>query len=43
MELNKTFWKGVAKTAGVSLAAYGLYKRFAPTNVKRLIEGGNGG
>lgn len=39
MEMNKTFWKGVAKTAGVSLAAYGLYKRFAPQGLKKLVEG----
>lgn len=39
MQMNKAFWTGVAKTAGVSIAAYGLYKRFAPSGLKRLVEG----
>ncbi len=40
--MNKTFWKAAGKTAGISLVAYGLYKRFAPQQFKNLLEGSNG-
>jgi len=37
--MNKTMVKGIAKTAGVALVTYGLYARFAPSSVKKLVEG----
>jgi hypothetical protein len=38
--MNKSTVKALAKTAGVALATYGVYKRYAPSQVKRIVEGG---